>query len=60
MPTAARNRCGNRQSTATALNAPMDAPVEISGGCSPPQSAWTAGTTSDATQSWNWFSSHIR
>ena len=60
MPTAARNTSGNRQSTASALNAPIEAPAATIGVSSPPRSARIAGTTSCRTQWWNWLNSHIR
>src|ERR1700760_2024298 len=60
MPTAAPNTSGDRHSTATALNAPIEAPVVITSMAWPPRSAWMAGTTSHLTNSWNWLSSHIR
>ena len=60
MPTEAANTSGKRDSTATALKAPMDAPVVTISCGSPPRSAWIAGTTSCRTAWWNWLSSHIR
>ena len=57
---AAPNTSGYRHSTATALNAPIEAPVVITSMAWPPRSAWMAGTTSHLTNSWNWLSSHIR
>src|SRR5215831_15862373 len=57
---AAPNTSGYRHSTATALNAPIEAPVAITSMAWPPRSAWIAGTTSHRTHSWNWLSSHIR
>src|SRR6266487_917113 len=60
MPIAAANTSGYRHSTATALNAPIDAPPAITSISWPPRSAWMAGTTSRRTHSWNWLSSHIR
>ena len=60
MPTAARNTSGNRQSTASALNAPIEAPAATIGSSAPPRSARIAGTTSCRTQWWNWLNSHIR
>ena len=60
IPTAAPNTSGYRHSTATALNAPIDAPAVITSSACPPRSAWMAGSTSHRTHSWNWLSSHIR
>ena len=45
MQTAARNRSGYRQTSASALNAPIEAPATITE-FGPPVSAWMAGTTS--------------
>ncbi len=59
IPRAASNTSGNRQSSATALNAPIEAPA-VTIRWSPPVSAWMAGTTSWRTAWWNWLSSHIR
>src|SRR5215813_8386223 len=60
MPMAAEKTSGYRHRAATALNAPMEAPVVITSMAWPPRSAWMAGTTSHLTHSWNWLSSHIR
>jgi hypothetical protein len=60
MPTAARNTSGNRQSTATELNAPIEAPATTIGASSPPMSLRMAGTTSCRMQWWYWLNSHMR
>src|SRR6266849_9643769 len=60
MPTAAENTSGYRHRTATALNAPIEAPAAITSMAWPPRSAWTAGRTSHLMHSWNWLSSHMR
>src|SRR5579859_2540530 len=57
---AAPNTSGYRHSTATALNAPIEAPAVTTADAEPPESATTAGSTSHRTHSWNWLSSHIR
>jgi hypothetical protein len=60
MPIAAAKTSGYRHRTATALNAPIEAPVAITSMAWPPRSAWIAGTTSQRMHSWNWLSSHVR
>ena len=60
MPMAAAKTSGYRHRTATALNAPIEAPVVITSMARPPRSAWMAGTTSHLMHSWNWLSSHSR
>ena len=59
MQIAARNRSGYRQTSASALNAPIEAPATITE-FGPPVSAWMAGTTSWATACWNWLNSQQR
>ena len=61
MPMAARNTSGNRQSTARALNAPIEAPAATIGGLGaahvgPDRRARPRA----ARQWWYWLTSHIR
>ena len=60
IPTAARNSHGYRQATATAMNAPSDAPVAITSAPSSRQSMRIAGTTSCAIASSNRLSRRQR
>ena len=60
MPSARWNTLGQRQVTATAWKAPIEAPVVHTPMSSLLQSCRIAGTTSWRTYWWNWLSSHIR
>ena len=60
IPIAASNVSGNRHSSATALNAPIEAPAVTIRWAEPPMSARIAGTSSWRTAWWNWLSSHMR
>ena len=56
---AAPTRCGQRQSSARALKAPIEAPATTTER-PPPRSLRIAGRTSWATAWWNWSMSHNR
>ena len=60
MPSARVNMSGKRQATATAWNAPIDAPVDQMPMSSDLQSLRMAGTTSLFMYWWNWWVIHIR
>ena len=60
MQIAVRNTSGKRHSTASALNAPIEAPAVMISMSGDSQSARIAGTTSWRTNSWNWFSMYVR
>ena len=60
MPSARVNMSGKRHATATAWNAPIDAPVDQMPMSSDLQSRRMAGTTSLLMYWWNWWVIHMR